>query len=178
MIERLFQRILQFAFDLVRALVGGILRAPLTAMEQAMPEITVRACRSGEVVDLRHAVLRKGRARETAIWAGDDDPATRHWLAEHDGKVVGIASVMPGASPDGVPDAAWQLRGMAVDEGWQGKGVGRALLRQVVRDVGEPIWANARTTAADFYAKNGWDVVGEPFEIEGVGPHKRIHTTP
>ncbi|RZK10679.1 MAG: GNAT family N-acetyltransferase [Flavobacterium sp.] len=33
------------------------------------------------------------------------------------------------------------------------------------------IWCNARTSAIDFYKKQGFETISEEFEISGVGPH-------
>jgi GNAT superfamily N-acetyltransferase len=60
----------------------------------------------------------------------------------------------------------------------RGAGFGRALLDACVaaaRENGAAIlWCNARTSAADFYAKNGWRIVGAEFDIPTVGPHFRM----
>src|SRR5436190_10031407 len=53
------------------------------------PPITIRRAAAEEVVDLRHAILRAGLPRETAIFPGDDDPTARHFVAVMDGQVVG-----------------------------------------------------------------------------------------
>jgi GNAT superfamily N-acetyltransferase len=78
----------------------------------------------------------------------------------------------PGVSP------AFQLRGMATLPEVRGAGFGRALLDACVaaaRENGAAIlWCNARTSAADFYAKNGWRIVGAEFDIPTVGPHFRM----
>jgi len=62
---------------------------------------------------------------------------------------------------------AIQLRGMATLHGWQGCGVGAALLRAGLahaREAGaELVWANARDTALAFYLRHGFDVHGEGF---------------
>jgi GNAT superfamily N-acetyltransferase len=60
----------------------------------------------------------------------------------------------------------------------RGAGFGKALLDACVaaaRENGAAIlWCNARTSAADFYAKNGWRIVGAEFDIPTVGPHFRM----
>ncbi|MFN9985537.1 MAG: GNAT family N-acetyltransferase [Pirellula sp.] len=53
-------------------------------------------------------------------------------------------------------------------------GVGGELLNYVHRMAklhGWELWCNARESAVSFYAKYGWRVEGEPFEIPKIGPH-------
>lgn len=184
-IERVFQAILQLVMGLVQALLGGIVRAPLTATERAREPVHVRRAAPSEVVEVRHVVLRAGRPRATAIFDGDDHADTRHWIAKHGDEIIGVVSVMsaefPAAEedlPDGIPRPRWQLRGMATRPSWRGKGVGQALLSALEPEVGEPLWCNARTTAAAFYDRHGWVRVGPEFEIPRVGPHVRMVRLP
>lgn len=135
--------------------------------------MTVRRVPAADVVDVRHVVLRPGRPRDTAIFAGDDDPSTRHWAAVRDGRVVGVVSVMAAAAPDSI-GADWQLRGMAVLSEVQGQHVGAALLEAVQAEVRQPCWCNARAAVEGFYARHGWRPVGELFELPPIGPHRRM----
>lgn len=137
----------------------------------------MRRARADEVVDLRHRVLRGGRPRESAVFDGDAGPATRHWVAVQADRIVGVVSVMQAPSP-GADGSRWQLRGMAVEPELQGAGVGRALLRAVCAEVDEPMWCNARARVVGFYAREGWQADGAPFEIAEVGPHQRMTWTP
>ncbi len=167
------ERLVAFGLKLAAELVKGILGAPIVAAKRAAMATTVRRAEAGEVVDLRAKVLRAGRPREDAVWDGDVEPETRHWVAEHDGRIVAIATVLKRPTPDGRP-GTWQLRGMATDPDLQGTGVGRRLLQAVEREVGEGLWCNARTTALPFYEKAGWKTVSETFDVAGVGPHRRM----
>ena len=138
--------------------------------------IVVRSASADEVVDLRWRVLRPRKPREAAIWDGDAD--ARHWVAVQDDRIVGIASAMraPYPKPEELAGKAppqWQLRGMAVEPGLQGSGVGKAVLGEVVRDVGEPMWCNARVTALPFYLRQGWRATSDTFDTN-VGPHRRM----
>lgn len=166
------ERLLAFAFSLAAALMRGVLEAFGLAMKRAVTPIEVERATAADVIDVRHAVLRKGRPRESAVFDGDERPATRHWVARQADRAVGVVSVMQADQPDG--SARWQLRGMAVLDDLQGAGIGRALLDEVMADVREPIWCNARERAVPFYARAGWTVVGEPFVIEPIGPHRRM----
>jgi GNAT superfamily N-acetyltransferase len=140
----------------------------------AAPEVRVVAAE--ETRPLRHLVLRPGQPPASTVYPGDDDPATRHFAAFADGHLVGIASLYREARPGGPPGVAgWRLRGMASAPHVRGRGVGRALLaacrHHVAAEGGGELWCNARTPAAGFYARAGFAVVGERFDIPGIGPH-------
>lgn len=174
------QRFVQLGLDLVAQLVRGLLGAPATAAARAVSDVTVRQGDAREVLDVRHEVLRKGRPRDTAVFSGDDDPSTRHWVAVQADRVVGVVSVMAADAPDWVEGAApaWQLRGMAVLPGLRGEGVGKQLLAGVHRDVDEPMWCNARASAEGFYLSHGWTPHGELFDVPPIGPHRRMSWRP
>jgi len=129
----------------------------------------------GEIVDLRYAVLRAGLPREAANFPGDKDPRTVHLAAKDGQAVVACATVLVNQW-EGKP--ACQLRGMAVDAKYQRRGVGKRLLAEIERVAAENgvsvIWANARTPAAEFYRRNGWEIVSEMFEIPTAGPHFKM----
>jgi len=130
---------------------------------------------------LRHAVLRPGRPETASIYVEDDIAV--HVGAWDDGVLVGCATVFadPWPGSDGWPaeQAAWRLRGMAVDPSRHRTGVGRQVLDAAVdaaRTAGAPLlWANARTAALPFYESCGWEVAGAEFITTDTGlPHKPI----
>ncbi len=135
----------------------------------------VRAATVEELIDLRHAVLRPGRPRSTACFDGDRCPSTRHWAAAERGHIIGVVTVLERDLPDPHPSGSrWQLRGMAVHPDFRGRGVGRALLETVQREVGAPMWCNARVEAVGFYRRCGWSALGAPFSIAPIGLHVRM----
>lgn len=140
-----------------------------------MNRIHFRRATAGELLDLRHTVLRAGLPRESAIFDGDELPETFHIAATEGEKIIGCATVLQN-SFGGEP--ACQLRGMAVDPAHQRSGIGRTLLRAielVAKSRGKKlIWANARTPAVPFYVKHGWKVVSEEFDIPTAGLHFKI----
>jgi N-acetylglutamate synthase-like GNAT family acetyltransferase len=140
-----------------------------------MTELRIERVDVEEIVDLRYDVLRAGLPRDAAYFPGDRDATTVHLAAHSNGKVIACATILINQW-DGQP--AFQLRGMAVDPAWQGKSIGRTLLDEVHRtaiNAGVKIlWANARVPAAQFYCKNGWEIVSEQFEIPTAGPHYKM----
>jgi L-Ala-D/L-Glu epimerase len=134
---------------------------------------------AADVVDVRWEILRPGFPRESAIFDGDDAPGTQHFAAFCARRVVGVASIYRAAMAER-PDEpnAWQLRGMATLPSVRGLGLGKALLatcKSAAREAGARIlWCNARVTASDFYARQGWQIVGPEFDIPTVGPHFRM----
>ena len=145
----------------------------------------IRPISAADTIAVRWLILRPGFARLTAVFAGDDDATTMHFGAFDDGALVGVASIYlaPAAAscygPPGIRSGpAYQLRGMATLPKVRGAGFGKALLEACVaaaRDAGAALlWCNARTSAAQFYAKNGWQIIGEEFDIPTVGPHFRM----
>lgn len=135
-----------------------------------MPELDVRQLRSEAdmeaLYDLRLRVLRPGREPECVRHAPDLDPDAVHIGAFLNGRLAGIASLLP--------NSGLQLRGMAVEPDLRMTGVGAAILRYAHRIAVErnlPLWCNARDSAVGFYQKSGWVVEGDGFEVPDVGPH-------
>ena len=64
---------------------------------------------------------------------------------------------------------------MAVLKCFQGKGLGYTLLNYAENFLKEKnvkiIWCNAREIALDFYKKNGYRIMGNPFNIGDIGLH-------
>jgi predicted GNAT family N-acyltransferase len=137
--------------------------------------LVVARCAVDELLALRAEVLRPGLPLEQARFAGDLDAGTVHFAARRGSRVVGCATLM-GSAFEGEP--ARQLRGMAVAGSEQGRGVGAAMLSAIdALARGEPprlLWCNARVSAIGFYARHGWSVVSEEFDIPGVGLHRRM----
>jgi predicted GNAT family N-acyltransferase len=140
--------------------------------------LIVRPAALSEIVDLRHALLRAGLPRESAIFPGDDAPTTHHLAAILDDRVVGCLTLHLSVWND---HPAYQLRGMATAADMQRQGVGRQLLQAAERFVlttpQRTVWCNARRIAIAFYQANGWEIVSEEFDIPTAGPHVRMVRT-
>jgi predicted GNAT family N-acyltransferase len=142
-------------------------------------KFSCRAAGVDEILALRHAVLIVGTTRTSAVFDGDTDVTTRHYGAFErtpEGRCVACVSYMR-ADLDREP--AYQLRGMAVASELQGRGVGSELLafaeaRLRAELQVKTFWCNARIRAVAFYERHGWQAVSDVFEIEGIGPHRRL----
>ena len=138
----------------------------------------VKRITAAQTVPLRHKVLRPGRPVNSANFPGDEDPTTHHLGAFCGQDLLSIASLFMAEMPEQVGRKAFQLRGMATAPQARGRGLGRQLVAECIRlaraQNAELVWCNARTSAAEFYRKLGFETVGPEFDIPDVGPHFRM----
>lgn len=140
-------------------------------MGHVIAEIT-----AAEAHPLRRAVLRKGMEHSNVHFPQDDLEASFHLGVIDDGEVRAVASFSPTPTPFRGEDDAWQLRGMAVADDYQRRGLGEALLEAAVERIkatgGTVLWCNARDTAQGFYERLGFVVHGDGFTTKDTGlPH-------
>lgn len=138
----------------------------------------VRAIPVSDARALRRRVLRPHQDPSASIYPDDDAPDTFHAGAFHGDELVGVASMYCEALEGFPAGTGWRIRGMATEPDRRGRGAGRALVEACAERAraarGTHLWCNARTSAAPFYAKCGFEIAGEPFPIEGIGPHYRM----
>lgn len=122
---------------------------------------------------LRRRVLRPDQTLEELVVPGEGDPLSGWYAATFGGEVVGCAGIIPESREGHVGE--WRLRAMAVDPEMQGRSIGVALVARCVRHVIEAngvwVWCKARTAASGFYTRLGFSVVGDAYEIPGIGEH-------
>lgn len=140
-----------------------------------MPEIAIREIATSETYAVRHPVLRPGRPLESCYYPKDDDSQTFHLGAFLDGKLCGVATYLQDRHPDFTNLLQYRLRGMAVLQECQGLGLGRQLveaaeLRLMQLDC-ELVWFTAREAAEGFYARLGYQRIGEYYDEPLLGPH-------
>ena len=128
--------------------------------------------------DLRWRILRNRRPDAPVVFPEDGRPGAFHLgvRGPDDGAVLAVASFSAEPAPYRSGRSAVHLRGMAVDEPWQHHGLGSLLVATVterLRGAGiEVLWCNARDSAAGFYARLGFELVGEGFVLAESGlPH-------
>ena len=135
----------------------------------------VVAVSAADVRPLRRRVLRPHQAESELVFAGDDAPDTLHAAVREGGEIVGIATITREPMPGSDRKDAWRVRGMATAPEARGKRHGDALLRACLQHArshgGGLVWCNARTPAAGFYTRHGFEVRGEEFELPHIGPH-------
>jgi GNAT superfamily N-acetyltransferase len=128
-----------------------------------------------ETYSVRHTVLRKGKPIETCQFEGDQLSTTHHFGYYQNDGLIGIISIFKNNNSTFAANNQYQIRGMAVLELHQKKGIGDLLVKHgelyCKKLQADLIWFNARTTAVGFYEKLGYTKVGTAFEIKDVGEH-------
>jgi ribosomal protein S18 acetylase RimI-like enzyme len=135
----------------------------------------IKKITSETTFSVRNPVLRPNLPVETCRFDGDNLPSTVHFGYYDNEKLVGIVSVFEKNNENWNNNRQFQIRGMAVLEEFQKKGIGEKLVQTVINLAQEKeielIWFNARKNAVPFYEKIGFHINGTAFEIEGVGTH-------
>lgn len=128
-----------------------------------------------ETFPVRHPVLRGGKPIESCRFDGDELDTTTHFGLFLHNDLIGVISIFENKNSLFNAAKQFQIRGMAVLEVHQKKGFGADLVNYAERFIdtqnGNLIWFNARKNAVDFYEKLGYQIIGNAFEIEGVGTH-------
>jgi predicted GNAT family N-acyltransferase len=123
---------------------------------------------------LRSKILRNGLPLKDCVFPTDQVAGSFHLAYYVADEIATIASFFPKNYADSI-DMGYQLRGMATDNNFGGKGYGSKLIEFAIDYIKQSdaqyIWCNARTSAVKFYQKLGFELVSEEFEITGVGPH-------
>ena len=128
-----------------------------------------------KVRPLRHSELRKGQDFSTTSYLEDYKVDTFHMVCIVDEKIVTCASFYPEKSIKMKSDNAYRLRGMATASNFQRKGYATDLMSESFKELKnrncDVVWCNARLVAVDFYKSAGFNIIGEIFDIEAIGPH-------
>lgn len=140
-------------------------------------QIDVKPIIIDAVYPIRHAVLRKGKPFESCKFDNDLDDTTSHYGVFQDNKLAGVASVLKNDYQQINATSQFQLRGMAVLDAFQGKGLGSYLVKHIIKTYTPSIiWCNAREKAVPFYNKNKFSIIGSAFHIPKIGLHYVMHT--
>lgn len=153
------------------------------SMTSLAPEMHIGHAPLSSILACRTRVLRPHfAAGQLAHFDGDDAPDTWHGALWAHGEVMGCVTMMhrqseriaqPPRAWRLARDRVWQLRGMAIDARYRGRGYGAHVLEYVCEstDAHTLIWCNARKAAINLYARAGFEIVGNEFEVPLVGPH-------
>ena len=125
---------------------------------------------------IRKEVLRKGIDLPYKF-DGDNHQKTIHLGAFKKKKLIGVVSFMHESLNEKREDE-YQLRGMATIIDVRGDGFGSLLVKEGIqillkRDI-KYIWCNAREGAVKFYERNGFKIVGTPFNVKQIGVHYKM----
>ena len=119
--------------------------------------------------DLRYRVLRKPWNGEKQSGRGEGEDSAIHLSAWDGSKIVG-AGRLNFLSPEEV-----QIKGMAVEGDFAGRGVGSLMLRgleeRAARSGARRVLLHARETALEFYRKNGYEMGDQSYTLFGVIAH-------
>lgn len=137
-------------------------------------ELSLKIISAQETYPVRHPVLRGGRPLSECEFEGDEDVTTIHLGLYSKEKLVGVATFIKNSNPHFSEKVQYQLRGMAILHKFRNKGLGKIILDEAEKQLSNKchrLWFNARKIAVNFYEKNGYKKMGEPFEIPNVGMH-------
>lgn len=128
---------------------------------------------------LRRKILRPNSTMEQCHYNCDSDPSCFHLAFKVHEQVITVASFYIEAHPLLYAGAPYRLRGMATDTNYQGQGYGEKVILKAFEILEmkkcDLLWCNARLRALPFYSKLGFQVIGDVFELEGIGPHKVMY---
>ena len=141
-----------------------------TIMQMTPCKITAENC-----YELRESILRPKQPKENWTFEQDDDSRSLHMAMKEGDDIIAIVSILPEVHEE-CPNHPWRLRGMAVQEEFQGQGIGEKLLKAAIAELDGGVWCSARKKVQDFYLKNGFQGVGDEFTMNNM-PHVRMQTS-
>ncbi|MDE0953062.1 MAG: GNAT family N-acetyltransferase [Candidatus Poseidoniales archaeon] len=122
-------------------------------------------------LELRFRVLRIGMPRGSEHYpVVDKDVRTRYLCAYIGEEMVGCATLQV----DSRKGCKYRIRGMAVDSRCRNQGIGSDIVKALQSETKKEntgIWCNARIRAVPMYARCGFKIVSDVFDIENIGPH-------
>ena len=128
---------------------------------------------------LRHSELRKGEDFSTTSYARDNDNETFHLAYIKEKKIVVCATFYPEFSERIQAVNAYRLRGLATESSLQRRGYATDLMQEAFKELKkrdcDALWCNARLVAVGFYKSIGFKIIGDRFDISGIGPHNYMY---
>ncbi|MDX7995963.1 GNAT family N-acetyltransferase [Bacillus subtilis] len=147
--------------------------------------LEVKTISAEDTYEIRHRILRPHQSIEQCKYEEDHAKGSFHLGAFFEGQLFSIASFSPQIQPLITESPAYRLRGMATLEGYRDQKGGSTLIKhaeeKLAKNGVQAVWCNARSHVKGYYSKLGWEVLGEPFEIPGIGTHiimyKKLETS-
>jgi len=123
--------------------------------------------------DLRWQILRKPWGQPRGSEKDElEDKSIHAMVCNENGIPIGVGRAHFNSKDEG------QIRFMAVDEKWQGKGIGGMILTYLEEKIkakdAKFIVLNARDLAIKFYEKHGYEIVKEAHTLFDVIPHYKM----
>ena len=142
-------------------------------------KVEILSIKVSKCYPLRHKMLRKGKPLETCYFDGDNSKETFHLGALVDKEIIGIISIYEKELSQFKNSKGAQFRGIAVASKHQRKGVASKLInyaqKETIKRINPKyIWLNGRISANNLYLGRGFDLIGDPFEINTIGIHQRF----
>lgn len=135
--------------------------------------ISIREIKAEDTYPIRKKELRENIDLPEKF-TGDLDNSTFHLGLFEDDNLVTIVSFMKN-NHERLIGEQYQLRGMATLQSYLKKGYGKKLVKRAEELLKEKkteiIWCNARVIALNFYHKQGFEIIGEEFDIPQIGGH-------
>lgn len=117
--------------------------------------------------DLRNRILLRPIGLQDHAWEMNDLDSW-HFVAMHDNKLIGCVVLFPLNKEK----TQAQLMQMAIDNDFQGKGIGKLLVDELLKFAKEQgiieVICHSRQSVNAFYQKLGFEIYGEPFEEVGI----------
>ncbi len=143
--------------------------------EKAEFNLDILRINASDTYSIRQQMLRPGRPRQTCVFEDDEAEQSFHLGGFVDAHLVSVASFYFERHSNFEDPYQYQLRGMATLPEYQGQGFSSALLKMafpiIEQNLCTLLWCHARTSAQGYYQKVGFEKIGEPFEVEDIGPH-------
>ncbi|CDF80511.1 acetyltransferase, GNAT family protein [Formosa agariphila KMM 3901] len=147
--------------------------------ENTHHDITVKTITTLDTYTVRQPILRPGRPLKDCEFINDNHADTFHLGLYKKSNLIGVVTFMKTNSDLFLEVNQYQLRGMAILEEFQGLQYGNLLIKNGETKIqsiqADLIWLNARETALKFYQRNGYKIIGEPFNIPKVGIHYTMY---
>jgi GNAT superfamily N-acetyltransferase len=137
-------------------------------------EAAVRELPVADTRPLRREVLRPA---ETVEQQAQHEPAEARAVGAFvSGELVAVGLIGPEEPPGSWGGGGvWRVRGMATAPAQRGRGLGAAVLGEllrIAREAGaERVWCTARAPARSLYERAGFEARSDVYELPGIGPH-------
>jgi predicted GNAT family N-acyltransferase len=139
----------------------------------------IRRVKVSEIYSLRNLVLRPGKPVESTYYDRDHEDVTLHFAGFLRKEVICIATFYPEIMTGFHIHNPYRLRGMATDPNYRRKGYAKKLMEYATTVLksqhADLIWCKARNVAIPFYQNLGYQILGETYNIDGIGMHYNMY---